>query len=84
MNPYSTVAYINLGDGDIWVERKRFSGSSSNGAYRYHTVLEGETIQSIAFQYYGDSGRWADIADVNPILNPFEDLRAGLQLIIPQ
>jgi len=84
MNPYSKVAYINLGDGDIWVERAINTGSTSNGNLRYHTVKEGETIQSIAFQYYGDSGRWADIADVNPIMNPFEDLYAGLQLIIPQ
>lgn len=81
MNPYSTVAYINLGDGDIWVERKPYSSDISELVY--HTVKEGETIQSIAFQYYGDSGRWADICDVNTILNPFEELKGGMQLLIP-
>ena len=48
-----------------------------------HSVLEGETIQNIAFKYYEDSGMWGVIADANDILNPFEDLHADMELIIP-
>ena len=48
-----------------------------------HSVLEGETIQNIAFKYYGDSGMWGVIADANDILNPFEDVHEDMELIIP-
>lgn len=47
-----------------------------------HTVLEGETLQSIAFRYYGDSGKWGDIATFNGIINPF-DLETYTVLQIP-
>lgn len=79
-SPYSDSFVIKYPDGDISVERNRSSISSD---YVVHTVLEGETIQSIAFQYYGDSGMWGVIADANDILNPFEDLHEGMELIIP-
>jgi nucleoid-associated protein YgaU len=48
-----------------------------------HTLLEGETLQSVAFRYYGDSGLWADIADANNIIDPFTEVYRGKQLIIP-
>ena len=47
-----------------------------------HTVIEGETLQSIAFKYYKDSGRWGDIATINEIVDPF-DIAPGMNLIIP-
>lgn len=79
-SPYSDSFVIKYPDGDISVERNRSPISSD---YVVHTVLEGETIQSIAFQYYGDSGMWGVIADANDILNPFEDLHEDMELIIP-
>lgn len=79
-SPYSDSFIIKYPDGDISVERNR---SSISLDYVIHTVLEGETIQSIAFQYYGDSGMWGVIADANDILNPFEDLHEDMELIIP-
>lgn len=79
-SPYSDSFVIKYPDGDISVERNR---SSIPLDYVIHTVLEGETIQSIAFQYYGDSGMWGVIADANDILNPFEDLHEDMELIIP-
>lgn len=50
-----------------------------------HTVMEGETLQSIAFFYYKDSGFWSRICDVNNIIDPLseEEFYSGLQLIIP-
>lgn len=47
-----------------------------------HAVIEGETLQSIAHKYYGDSGRWGDIASINEIIDPF-DITSGMNLIIP-
>ena len=49
-----------------------------------HTVLDGQTLQNIAYQYYNDSGLWYIIALANNIQNPFSDeLHAGQQLMIP-
>lgn len=72
---------VKYPDGESSVERidKTFILKPSN---RTHIVLEGETLQSIAFQYYGDSGRWGDIATFNDIIDPFS-LEAGDNLQIP-
>lgn len=49
-----------------------------------HTVLDGQTLQNIAYQYYNDSGLWYIIALANNIQNPFSDeLHVGQQLMIP-
>lgn len=49
-----------------------------------HTVLDGQTLQNIAYQYYHDSGLWYLIALANNISNPFSDeLFVGQQLTIP-
>ena len=72
---------VKYKDGESSVERvdKTYSLKSSN---RSHTVLEGETLQSISFRYYGDSGRWGDIATFNGIIDPFS-LEVGDSLQIP-
>ena len=49
-----------------------------------HTVLDGQTLQNIAYKYYKDSGLWYIIALANNIQNPFSDeLHVGQQLMIP-
>lgn len=48
-----------------------------------HTVLPGETLVSISWKYYGDSGKWGQIALANDILNPFEGLNPGQQIYVP-
>lgn len=79
-SPYDDAYIIKFPNGDLALERNKADIPSN---HVIHTVLEGETIQSIAFRYYGDSGFWGVIADANDILNPFEDLHADMQLIIP-
>ena len=37
-----------------------------------HIVKEGETLHSIANQYYGDSGQWYRILVFNGYIDPFE------------
>lgn len=81
INPYTNGYALDYGDGDVSLERQPSIKWDSNT--RVHTVLEGETIQSIAWKYYGDSGRWADIADANLIFNPFVELEADMELLIP-
>lgn len=48
-----------------------------------HTILEGETLQNIAFKYYKDSGRWGDIATFNALIDPL-DIEKGMVIQIPQ
>ncbi len=67
-------------DGEYSLERSDtvFPDTSSIS----HVVLEGETLQNIAYKYYGDSGKWGDIADFNGIIDPLS-LTQGQVLQIP-
>ena len=49
---------------------------------KVHTLRDGDTLQSIAYQSYGDATRWRTIAEANGIDNPMA-LRRGTQLSIP-
>lgn len=55
-----------------------FSTSSSI----MHTVSPGDRLDTIAAKYYGDPGRWADIAAANNLADP-SDLSDVKQLTIP-
>lgn len=79
-NPYSDSVAILFDNGDIILVRQ-IQKKINNTIV--HTVKEGETIQSIAFQYYGDSGYWVYICDINNIFNPFVELEEGMQIYIP-
>jgi nucleoid-associated protein YgaU len=51
---------------------------------RTHTVVDGETLASIATKYYKNAGRWKDIQDAN--FNRLEGtvkIKPGQKLIIP-
>lgn len=79
-SPFNKGRIIKFPDGDQILVRDNYLISED---YTTHNVLEGQTIQNIAYAYYGDSGLWGLIADANDILNPFEDLYPGMQLKIP-
>jgi len=49
---------------------------------RVHTVVEGETIQSVAYAELGDPNYWRAIAEVNGVDDPLR-LRPGAALVIP-
>lgn len=68
-------------DVTILVREPREYVESSND--RVHTVRQGETWQSIAFDKYGNSKYWHYITDINEIFNPFDDLPVGSSIIIP-
>jgi len=50
---------------------------------RIHTVVEGETLQSIAVKYYGDEKRWMDIYNANKDKIERGVVRPGQILVIP-
>lgn len=82
-SPYDGATVITYDEGDVSLESNSLN-ISTNDKDLIHTVLEGQTLQNIAFQYYGDSGLWYLLAQANGILNPFSDeLYPGQQIIIP-
>lgn len=81
-SPYDNATATTYPNGDVTVDPPlRIIPKRTTD--KLHTLLEGETLQNIAFRYYGDSGLWYIIADANYILNPFEDLVPGQILRIP-
>jgi len=57
---------------------------SLTGLPTTHTVVSGDTLGSIALNYYGKSSKWRDIRDANPNnLNGGIKLSLGMELNIP-
>lgn len=58
---------------------------SSGGltALRTHTVVEGDTLASIAFKEYQDPNKWRALAEANKIDDPMR-LKEGTVLIVPE
>lgn len=81
-SPYKNAYALNYGDGDYSLEAPIPSVPSSSNDIQ-HTVKDGETLQNIAFRYYGDSGKWYIIAEANGILNSFKELESGTLIRIP-
>lgn len=63
-------------------ENKGTNPTSVAQSYKVRTVLQGDTLDLIAFQEYGDSSKWRQIADFNQIEDPVR-LRPGQRLAIP-
>ena len=55
----------------------------ANAGHGVHTVKDGDSLPSIAYQAYGDATVWRAIADVNGIENPLH-LRRGRPLSLPK
>ena len=81
-SPYNNAYALKYNDGDYSLEAKPPIVPESPNDIQ-HTVKDGETLQNIAFRYYGDSGKWYLIAEANNILNPFQELEPYQILRIP-
>jgi hypothetical protein len=55
----------------------------ANAGHGVHTVKDGDTLPSIAYEQYGDPTVWRAIADANGIENPLR-LRRGHALSLPK
>ena len=57
---------------------------SHAGGGRSHTVAKGDTLYSLARQYYGDQSKWRSIYDANRNELPDPNrIRVGQRLVIP-
>ena len=81
-SPYNNAYALKYNDGEYSLEAKPPIVPESPNDIQ-HTVKDGETLQNIAFRYYGDSGKWYIIAEANKILNPFKELEMGNLIRIP-
>jgi nucleoid-associated protein YgaU len=57
--------------------------SGSLTALRSHTVIEGDSLASVAYREYGDPNLWRALADVNGIDDPLR-VKPGTRLLIPR
>ena len=55
----------------------------ANAGHGVHTVKDGDSLPSIAYEAYGDATVWRSIADANGIENPLH-LRRGRALSLPR
>lgn len=81
-NPFIRSYQIQYEEGDISLEAYE-PIFDPNKKERVHTMLPGETLQSVAYKYYGDSGSWYKIAVYNDLLDPFDEIEEGQQILIP-
>lgn len=82
MSPYDNSIQIAVFDEVITNSYDQSDLNNSSDIKATHILKEGETLQSVAFQYYGDSGYWHRIVAFNHIINPFE-LKPYTKLFIP-
>ncbi|MCC7291379.1 MAG: LysM peptidoglycan-binding domain-containing protein [Phycisphaerales bacterium] len=75
-NP-STLSGTNAGAADPYA-------SGATGGGRTHVVAKGDTLYSLARQYYGNQSKWRDILEANraQISNP-DQIKVGQKLVIP-
>ena len=55
----------------------------ANAGHGVHTVKDGDSLPSIAYQAYGDATVWRAIAEANDIENPLH-IRRGRSLSLPK
>jgi nucleoid-associated protein YgaU len=56
--------------------------SGTLAAQRVHRVVSGDSLESLAWQEYGDATRWRAIAEANAIDDPMR-LETGRELLLP-
>jgi nucleoid-associated protein YgaU len=64
------------------IPARRLPPEDTTATTYFHTVVAGETIEALAFRYFGSSAAWWLIADANPAAFPL-DLAPGTVLAIP-
>ncbi|MHC4738443.1 MAG: LysM peptidoglycan-binding domain-containing protein [Planctomycetota bacterium] len=66
------------------VTRSPAEEQQTDKSVRFHIVQRGETLSSISYQYYGNSGEWRKIDSANSdVIKDENKVKAGTRLIIP-
>lgn len=86
ISPYTNPTVVREASGESYLLEYPQDDAGQqlyNPILATHIVKEGETLQSIAYQYYGDSGYWYRLVAFNNIINPFE-LKPFTRIFIPE
>lgn len=78
---YKDGHIINYEEGDRSLQRYKLEHTEDIEDKAY-TIRQEDTIDAIAFKFYGNPFMWYIIADINDIDNPLQ-LVVGEDLIIP-
>jgi nucleoid-associated protein YgaU len=80
LSRYSTfyLFYHTLDDKFIYEKTKHLD---KNSAFSAHTVVQTDTLDSLALKYYGRPDYYWIIADFNDINDPFIDLHKNFKVI---
>lgn len=73
--------YARKGQQFIFNIRDKHKFNEDNATY--YTVIQGDTIDGIAFKLYGNAQLYWAILDSNPDLLSELDLEVGMSLLIP-
>ena len=76
-----TPIYARNGQSFIFNIRDKFKFNSENSTY--YTVVQGDTIDGIAYKFYGNAKLYWAILDANPQLQSELDISIGDVLMIP-
>lgn len=71
-NPSPVIAWIQTAIGD-----------GSESSYLLYTVKSGDTLATIAANFYGDQAKWIEIGSLNNIRDP-DNIFPGQQIKLPQ
>lgn len=81
-SPYNKAHIIQYNDGTYSLEKHQPVVATSK-VDTIHILKPDETLHSLAYGIYGDSGKWYILAEANGIGNPFKELKEGMKIIIP-
>lgn len=76
---------LNTGQVASWVRRYTDTGlcsrNTGNAVPKVVTVMQNDSLWSLARRYYDDGSRWKDIADINGLTE--DQVSAGMRLVMP-
>lgn len=73
--------YARRGQEFIFDIRNKYKFNSENSMY--YTVVQGDSIDGIAYKFYGNANLYWAIMDANPQLQSELDIKVGDVLMIP-
>ena len=79
---YNKAYIVQYDDGTFSLDKHQPTVTSSK-TDTIRILKPDETLHSIAYEVYGDSGKWYILAEANHIGNPFTELKEGMKIRIP-
>lgn len=79
----AAVVTVNVGSQPRQVIQINPQQTPYSFNYQSYMMTEADTVQSLAYAYYGDPGQWWQIADANPQTDFWGPIEPGTIIRIP-